>query len=138
MAYTVKITYIAPEAESANTALPIASMFVPCGSYVDSAVMVDGGPIRDPEDKQYEKSIYATNVDGWGSYEVQEPFATTSIPLSVPMAQFKLATVADQEDEKGNKYVEFDVEDYKEAFYYKELGLQMADQGFIVEVASKN
>lgn len=137
MAYTVTIKYVAPEQETFQVAMPIASIFQPCGSYVDSAVMVDGGPIRDSKKNIYGKSIYATNVNGWGEIEVKEPFASTSIPMPVALAQFKLA-VADAIDGTGDGVFTFDVEDYKEAVYYATIGEQMADQGFQVTVAPKN
>ena len=137
MAYTVTIKYVAPDQEACQVAMPIASIFQPCGSYVDSAVMVDGGPIRDGEENIYGKSIYATNVNGWGEIEVKEPFASTSIPMPVALAQFKLA-VADAIDGTGDGVFTFDVEDYKEAVYYATIGEQMADQGFQVTVAPKN
>lgn len=133
MAYTVTITYTAPATEEVQVAMPIASIFAPRGSYVDSAVMVEGGPIREDEENIYDKSIYATNVDGWGEIDVKEPFATTSIPLPVALAQFKLAA-ADAIDGSGDGILSFEVEDYKEAIYYATLGQQMADQGFTITV----
>ena len=54
--------------------------------------------------------------------------ASTGIPLPVPLAQFKLAVVGE------DNQVTFDVDDYKEAFHYQQLGEQMADQGFEVTV----
>lgn len=137
MAYTVTIKYSAPKVEDAQVAMPISPIFTTDSSYVDSAVMVDGGPIRNPEDKKYGKSIYATNVDGWGDIAVKEPFASASIPLPVALAQFKLAA-ADAVDGTADDGFTFDVEDYKEAVYYATIGEQLADQGFSVTVAPKN
>lgn len=48
--------------------------------------------------------------------------------MPVPMAQFKMAAMAED-----NKF-EFEVADYSEALYYAELGRQMADQGFDIQV----
>ena len=133
MAYTVKITYMGVSAPEFEMSAPIADIFIPCGSYTRTPVFTEGYPVGE-EEKTYGKSVYATNVDGWGKLKVAEPFATTSFPFPVSLAQFKLAVVSDDQDEEGNPYVEFDVEDYKEAFYYKEAGVQLADQGFAVEV----
>lgn len=136
MAYVVKITYTGIEKVVEKLASPICSTFAPTGSYIDSPVYTEGNPVgAEAADKNYGKSIFATNVDGWGSIEVKEPFATTSIPFPVALAQFKVAVVSDKKDDAGHPYVEFEVSDYKEAFYYKEIGASIADQGFIVEVA---
>lgn len=135
MAYTVTITYNGVTEPEVRFADPIASMFEPTGSYIDSAVYTEGCPVGAEEaDKKYGKSIYATNVDGWGEIAVKEPYASTSIPFPSPLAQFKLAIVSDEKDEAGNPFVTFTVEDYKEAFYYKQIGHDLADQGFTVEV----
>jgi hypothetical protein len=73
--------------------------------------------------------------EAWGSVAAMEPYATTSIPFPVPLAQFKLAVVGGKdEDGNPNNTVTFTTEDSKEAFYYMQVGVQMADQGFVVEV----
>lgn len=132
MAYTVTIKYNGVQEPATHIADPICAQFVPNNSYIDSAVYVEGYPVdAEADSKKYGKSIYATNVAGWGDVVMPEPYATTSIPMSSPLAQFKLATVGE------DNTVEFDVEDYKEAFYYQQLGLDMASQGFEVTVAKK-
>lgn len=132
MAYTVTIKYNGVEEAVPQIADPISAVYAPCGSYIDTPVYREGYPVDAEEaDKKYGKSIYATNVCGWGHIDVPEPYATTSVPMSSPLAQFKLAVVGE------DNQVDFDVEDYKEAFYYQQLGVQMADQGFEVTVAKK-
>ena len=133
MAYTIKITYAGVETDASRIVSPICRIFAPTNSYIDTPVYTEGGPVgADP--LLYGKSVYATNVDGFGSIEMPEPYASTSIPFPVPLAQFKLAVVGEVDEESGNHFVEFDVDDYKEAFHYKELGAALADQGFTVEV----
>lgn len=117
MAYTVKITYKGVKKDADRIGMNISRMFEPTGAYIDS--------------KPYEGTVYDTNVEGWGETAMPEPFASTSIPFPAALAQFKLAIVG-----KSNE-VSFDVEDYKEAFYYETLGDQMKDQGFVVEVSEK-
>ena len=132
MAYTVKITYSGIPAELPDSSASICSIFIPNGSYIDSAVYTEGYEVgAEAESKKYGRSVYATNVDGWGNTEVKEPFASTSIPFPVALAQFMLAVVGEDNE------VTLDVDDYKEAFYYKELGQSLADQGFTVEVSPK-
>ena len=122
-----------------SVADPICRLMQPTGSYIDSPAYVDGHPNDlSGQTGEYGPSIYATNVAGDVVIPQQEPFASTSVPFSTPLAQFKLAMVGedvlDDNDNVIGKKVEFQVEDYKEAFYYKTLGAQMADQGFAVTV----
>lgn len=140
MAYTVTITYNGLPTEPDQVVASICRYFAPTNSYIDSAVYENGYPvdldvtscdqIGADKDKKYGKSIYATNVDDKYGYAPQvEPYASTSIPFPTPLAQFKLAVVGGTDNS-----VTFDVDDYKEAFYYMDLGKSLADQGFVVEV----
>lgn len=127
MAYTVTIEYRGIEKEPAKIVAPVCRIFRPDSSYIDSPAYVNG--ITDADGNEVcGKSVYATNVDGWGKIDVLEPFATTAIPFPVPLAQFKLAVVGE------NNKVEFEVDDYKEAFYYMQVGEAIKDQGFDVTV----
>lgn len=144
MSYTIKILYKGVETEATKIVAPICRIYRPDSSYVDTQVYTQGGPITangkpvaaiGDVDPNYGKSIYATNVDGFGTVPSPEPFATTSVPFPVPLAQFKLAMVSTEKDEEtGAPYVKFDVDDYKEAFYYSQVGVALADQGFEVTV----
>ena len=94
-------------------------MFVsPSNSYVDTPA--------------YAGTVYDTNVEGFGQLNIMEPYATTSFPFPVPLAQFKLAVVGTDGD--GGKEVEFTVDTYEEAFWYMTAGAQLKDQGFTVTV----
>lgn len=138
MAYLVNIVYKGKEKDVERLSASICSIMKPNGSYVDAPVFKEGYPVgKAAKDKKYRESVYATNVDGFGHIDVEEPFATTSFPYPVPLAQFKAAVIAAEADEAGNPKVSFEVEDYKEAFYYKEAGKAMADQGFEVTVTNK-
>lgn len=135
MPYKVKITYTGIAEPIEKSASPICSVFAPTGSYIDTAVYTEGHPLGAEADaKNYGKSIYASNVDNYGKIQVKEPFATTSIPYPVALAQFKVSAVSDKPDAKGHPYVEFEVNDYKEAFYYKEIASALEELGFVVEV----
>lgn len=129
MAYTVKIVYNGVAADAARFAAPISRCIHRTGSYIDTPVFTQGYPVDAEEaDKRYGKSVYATNVAGYGELDVKAPYDATSIPFPVPMAQFNLAAIS----ETGE--VTFEVEDYKEAFYYMTIGKDLADQGFEVTV----
>lgn len=114
MTYKVIITYTGVEKNVDKLVAPICRMFGPSASYTDFPA--------------YDGTTYDTNVAGFGNVDMPEPYASTSIPFPVPLAQFKLAVVG-----KNNK-VEFEVDDYKEAFYYMGVGAAIAEQGFKVEV----
>ena len=143
MSYTIKITYKGVEADASSIVAPICRIYHPANSYIDTAVYTQGGPITkngQPADKigdvdpNYGKSVYATNVEGFGEIADPDLFATASIPFPIPLAQFKLAMVADAKDGEGHPQVTIETDDYKEAFYYQQVGLALADQGFVVEV----
>lgn len=121
MAYKVTITYTGPAVESIQFVNPICRLFVPENSYIDTPA--------------YEGTVYDTNVDGFGKIDLMEPFASTSFPFPVPLTQFKLAVVGEDDKESGGKKVEFEVATYMEAFWYKQAGVALADQGFTVEIS---
>lgn len=118
--YKIKITYNGPaKPESIRFVAPICPIYCPCNSYTDTA--------------GYDGTVYDTNVKGFGEIDVMEPYASTSFPFPVPLAQFKVAVIGTS-DPDGLKYVEFGVDTYMEAFWYKQAGVALADQGFVVEV----
>ena len=125
MRYNITIEYRGKETNVERIACPICRIFTPSASYVDTPA--------------YEGTTWDTNVAGWGSTPAVEPYASTSIPFPVPLAQFKLAVVGKPITGKGGKEVightvTFTTDDYKEAFYYKQVGAALADQGFTVKV----
>lgn len=113
MSYTVNIAYAGPAVETIPFVTPICRLFVPQNSYADTAA--------------YAGTVYDTNVDGFGTINLMEPYATTSFPFPVPLAQFKIAAV-------GGTPVEFTVDTYQEAFWYMTAGEQLKEQGFTVTV----
>jgi hypothetical protein len=115
MAYTVTITYAGPANPSdIRLVSPISAIYVPSNSYVDTAA--------------YDGTVYDTNVKGMGQINVMEPYATTAFPFPVPLAQFRLAVVGEENS------VEFTVDTYMEAFWYMDAGRALKDQGFTVTV----
>lgn len=128
MAYKITITYAGLTQDPSQIIAPVCRLYRPDNSYIDTVAYKEGVP----GEHGYGPSVYATNVDGMGSIVKMEPFATTSIPFPVPLAQFKLAVVG------KNNTVTFTVDDYKEAFYYMEMGEALKDQGFTVEVVDED
>ncbi len=128
MAYNVTITYAGPASpEHIMFECPSCKLHVPSSAYVDTVA--------------YKGTVYDTNVEGFGKIDLMEPFASTAFPFPVPFSQFKLAIIGeDVKNEEGEatgaKKVTFKVDTYMEAFFYKEAGVALADQGFTVEVTS--
>ena len=120
MAYNVTITYTGPTAPVHLYAVsPICRLYTPTASYTDTAV--------------YEGTVYDTNISGWGTIDLMEPYASTGFPYPVPLAQFKMAVITEP-DETGMHTFTFTVDSYMEAYWYKEAGIALGDQGFVVNV----
>ena len=132
MAYTVTIKYTKPVKGADQVVASIFRYFAPMSSYIDTAVYTEGYPVGE-EDKVYGKSVYATNVDGFGEVGLIPPYdeAKFPVPFPGPMHYFTFAVQA--EDGK----VEFTVDDWKDAMYYKEIGADLKDQGFEITVAEQ-
>lgn len=121
MAYKVTIVYTGPAVpENIPFVSPICRMYTPGGSYINTPA--------------YKETVYDTHVDGFGYLNVMEPYASTSFPFPVPLAQFKMAVVGEDDATTGGKKVEFNVNTYMEAFWYTEAGRVLATQGFTVSV----
>lgn len=117
MSYKVTIVYAGLVTDSQKAVMPICGEYVPDGSYIESA--------------PYKGTVYDTKTHGMGSIPLVEPYASEGIPAAYPSAvgKFHLAVVG------KDKKVEFTVDDYKEAFYYKQLGDKLVTSGFTVTVA---
>lgn len=145
--YRIRVTYTRPVAPAENAYLQIMSMFEPTGSYVDSAAYTGAEGDTVWSDKVVgatditstraagatsAKSIYSTNVPGWGTIDPPEFFKDTHIPFPLPLAQFIYDSVkgTDGDTAGDDSYLEFVVHTYEEAFYYAQLKKDMKDQGF--------
>ena len=114
---TVKITYTAVSAPTADAVAQICATFVPTNAAADLA----------PFDGTY----YDTNVEGFGEGMTIEKFFQASVAHPGLIAALKLAV--------ANGEYEFDTEDEKTIMYLEEIVSTgaVADQGFEIEV-SKN
>lgn len=128
MATTVTIIYnrVAPEVTPEGS--PIARIFVPDDSYIDSDVFVEG------HGDDYGKSIYATNVDGLGTVPGLLPMASTTRKF----AEFELAVKSAIESITGKGFsgVSFDIDGYVDELYWKQIAANLVDQGFVTTVGS--
>lgn len=139
MATKIKIVYNGPVVDIIRNGMEIARIFTPNASYIDSDVYVNGLEVEGSEaaEQIYGKSIYATNVEGWGSLPGLLPMASTTVPF----AQFERAVAAAAAAKAAgtkNAGVEFEVEGYKEELYWNQMADNMKDQGFEVTVTPAN
>lgn len=133
----VTIIFKGPVVDIDRTGMPIYRLFVPNNSYVDSSVYTQGYPVdAEAADKKYGKSIYATNVDGFGTLPGLLPMASTTTKF----AQFERAVIAAAVAEANgeeNKGIVFDVEGYEEVIYWNQIGANMVDLGFYTKVGDE-
>ena len=139
MATKVKIVYNGPVVDIVRNGMEIARIFTPKASYIDSDVYVNGLSVEgsEAEEQVYGKSIYATNVDGWGRLPGLLPMAHTTVPFAQFERAVAVAAAAEAAGEE-NQGVEFEVEGYKEELYWNQMGDNMKDQGFEVTVGEAN
>lgn len=137
-AIAIKIIYNGPLADTDRVGSSIFRMFEPTGSYIDSDVYTNGYANEDGvgDGEAYGKSIYATNVEGWGELFGLLPMASSSVKI----AQFERAIyVAFEAQESGaeNEGVEFEVEGYEEELFWNQMAPHFVGQGFYIKVGDK-
>lgn len=135
MATTITIIYTGPIVEDIRKGMEIARYFEPNNSYVDSPVFTDGYPNEAAagDGKSYGKSIYATNVDGWGKLDGILPMASASVKLAQYERAIQAAIKAAEADE-DNEGIEFEVDGYEDEIYWNQIAPHMVDQGFYTKV----
>lgn len=129
MSTTVTIIYTSVKGDVDRDGLPIARIFTPDNSYVDSEVFVSG------HGSDYGKSIYATNVDGWGELAGLIPMASTTVKF----AEFELAVKSAIESilNKGVSGISFDIDGYEDEIYWNQMATNLVDQGFYVKIGDE-
>lgn len=110
---SITIKYTAPEAPVQADVKQICAFFLPTNSYVDS--------------KEYEGTIWDTNVEGWGTWEGIAAYLEKISATPNVLIMFK-AAVRDGE-------ITFEEADAKQVEYYKEVGRRLAVYGFEVTAA---
>lgn len=137
-AVTILIKYVGRATEDVRRGMNICRVFLPNNSYVDSPVYTDGYANADEvgDGNSYGKSIYATNVNGWGTLPGLVPMASTTVKF----AEFQRAVNVAIEAKKAgteNKGISFQVEGYQEELYWDQMAPHMVEQGFYIEVGDK-
>lgn len=138
MSTQVKIVYNGPVVDVDRIGTPIYRLFVPNNSYIDTPVYTNGYDNADAvgDGKSYGKSIYATNVDGWGKLPGLLPMASTTTKF----AQFERAVLAAFEAKQAgtkNTGITFEVEGYEEDIYWNQMAPNMVADGFYIKVGDK-
>jgi hypothetical protein len=134
----VKIVYTGPIVDEVRKGEEIARYFYPNNSYVDTPVFTEGYENADAvgDKKSYGKSIYATNVDGWGSCPGLLPNAS----FTGKFAEFEQAVLAAKEAAKAgteNTGITFEIDGYEDELYWTQMARNMYTQGFYIEVGDK-
>jgi len=125
--YRVTITYIGLTPASDQVIYEIARHYRPIPNYTDSAAFENSVYNTNNPNISVRDNIRRSGSSGMATTGPQmPPFDATQIPFPVPLTQFRLASVGDP--------VTFVVSDYKEAFAYKQLAVDMLDQGFEIKV----
>lgn len=136
----IKIIYGGPIVDEIRKGMNIPRIFEPTNSYVDSPVYTEGydptaeGAYASAE--AYGKSIYATNVDGWGWLPGLLPMASTTVKF----AQYERAAMAAAEAKaKGekNEGITFEVDGYMEDIYWNQIAPHMVALGFYTKVGDR-
>ena len=134
---TVKIIYTGPVVDDVRDGMEIARYFAPNNSYIDSPVYTDGYANEDAvgDKGTYGKSIYATNVPGWGKLEGLLPMASTTVKY----AQYERAAMAAAEAAKAgteNTGITFEITDYEDEIYWNQIAANMTEY-FYTKVGDK-
>lgn len=134
-AVNVKIIYTGAIVDDIRVGAEIARYFVPNNSYVDTPVFEQGyaneGAVGDKN--SYGKSIYATNVDGWGSLYGLLPSASATNKF-VQFERAAMAAAAAKEAGTANEGISFEIEGYEEEIYWNQMAANIWQTGFYIEV----
>ena len=138
MSVAVKIIYTGPIVDEIRNGAQIARYFFPQNSYVDTPVFTKGYENKDGvgDGESYGKSIYATNVEGWGSANGLLPSASATNKF----VQFERAALAAAEAKKAgteNTGIDFEIDGYEEEIYWNQMATNMYQQGFYIKVGDK-
>lgn len=130
----VTIKYVGLPVDDVRYGMQIPAIFSPTGSYVDSNVYENGH--EGEGDAAYGKSIYATNVDGWGKLFGLLPMASTPTKF----AWFEMAIMqAIQAKEAGEEIptVTVDIEDQNDKLWWLQMAPNFVGLGFYITVAGE-
>ena len=122
----IKILFKGPVDDSVREGLGIANCMAHTGSYVDTPVFQEG------HGEDYGKSVYATNVKGWGRLKGLQP--NHSAPVNFAYLDRAVAAAAEAEaNGTENTGISITVDD-KERLWWEQMAPSLADQGFEISL----
>lgn len=130
MAEQATIKYVGLPVEDVRQGMNIPAIFEPTGSYIDSNVYVNGHP------DDYGKSIYATNVKGWGELYGLLPLASTPIKL----AYFEMAVMESIKAQAAGEAIPtitVDIEDAQDKLWWLQMAPNFVGSGYYITVGDK-
>ena len=130
MSEQATIKYVGLPVDDVRMGMQIPALFVPTDSYVDSSVYVNGHP------DDYGKSIYATNVYGWGDLPGLLPMASTPTKF----AWFEMAimeSIKAQEAGEEIPTITVDIEDQDDELWWLQMAPNFVGSGFYITVGDK-
>ena len=138
MSVAVKIIYTGAKFDEIRQGEQIARYFAPNNSYVDTPVFTKGYDNADSvgDGESYGRSIYATNVDGWGNCPGLIPDATTTNKFT-EFEMAKRAAAKAKAEGTENVGVTFEIEGYEDQLYWNQMAANMFRDGFYIEVGDK-
>lgn len=136
--YTINVKYYGIEVADARDVMPISPIFKPTNSYVDSEIYTKGhAAVIDPAVAAYGKSVFASNVTGWGKLGFKvDP--EVCVPFPSGIKNVNITKVGEMKTGEGNKKyyeIEFEVADYKDYLYYLELAQTLKEDGYVITVS---
>lgn len=136
MATTVKIIYTLSEPVEIRPVAGISRLYTPDGSYIDTPVYTNGldtDATVDDVPVGYGKSIYATNVAGWGKLFGLVPDAS----FTGRFAEYQRAinaAIAAKAAGTTNTGISFSIDGYLEELYWNQIAPHMVSEGFYTKV----
>lgn len=151
MSKQITIIYSGPVLDlSERKSMDVCATFNPIGGYTNSPAMVQGYKnMRNAEEGEnfgevYGRSVYATNVPGWGKLKGLIPMDTATTVFAYfeqAVRVFHKALIEAEGDEEAletlNTGVTFEVDGYKEEIYWMQLADNFRDQGYTVKIGDE-
>ena len=135
MAKQVTIKFNGFNTDEQRQAMSIFSQYTPDGSYVDSQAFVEGLTLDSTE--IYGKSIYATNVEGWGELFGLIPMANTTARFAWFERAIKSYVAAEAAGD-ADEGVTFEITTSDEELYWLQMADNMKDFTVTVEEVEAN
>lgn len=130
MSEQATIKYVGLPVDDIRPGMPIPAIFLPNDSYVDTTAYVDGHP------DDYGKSIYATNVNGWGGLPGLLPMASTPTKF----AWFEMAVIESTKAQLAGEEIPtitVDIENQQDKLWWLQMAPNFVGSGFYITVGDK-